>query len=224
MRYTNLFFDCDGTILDFDRGERNAFLLLAKTLRFDGEATYPLYHQVNIACWKELEQGRIRMDALGRERFSRFLPLVGITASPCQVEGLFLTFLSRQGIVYPGVKETLIALKEQGHKLYIASNGFKRIQEGRFAASGMTPYFDGIFISEEMGWPKPDKRFFDKMLTLSGITDRHACAIIGDSLTSDIQGGINAGIHTIWYNPRGEEEKGNKAEHTITKLSHLLSL
>lgn len=225
MNYPYLFFDLDDTLFDFEASEKAAFANLADELGFDASRFYGLYHQVNLGCWKEMERGKLTMAEIGEERFRRFLPLIGKENSPTSVNERFLDFLSTEGIVYPGVRELLGGLRERGHKLYVASNGIARVQNGRFDASGMRDEFDGIFNSEEIGYPKPDKRFFEAMFRSLSITDKSQCAMIGDSLTSDMLGGRNAGIHTIWYNPKNEknlaETKPDEEIRSLTELLHL---
>lgn len=221
MEYLNVFFDLDDTLFDFEQSERNAYARLARDLGIDGKETYALYARTNLACWKEMEKGLIRMDEIGVTRFSRFLTKLGRSDAPEDVNERFLTYLSREGIVYDGVREVLRTLRKRGKKLYVVSNGIARVQDGRLEKSGMRPYFDDIFVSERIGYPKPDKRFFDAVFAKLGITDRTSSVIIGDSLTSDMQGGRNAGIHAIWYNRKGEAPSP-LADEEIASLDELL--
>ena len=201
MRYPYLFLDCDGTLFDFDQSERNAIKFLSGQIGFDYEKGMPIYHQVNAQCWAELEQGLMDQEQLRVERFRRFLPVVGCKAEPEKANEIYGDALAKEGIPYPFTKPLLTRLRALGHKLYITTNGIPATQWGRYHASGIIPYVDDIFISGELGYSKPDPRYFEVVLAKLGNPDRSLCAIVGDSLTSDIQGGRNAHIHTIWYNP-----------------------
>jgi 2-haloacid dehalogenase len=81
------------------------------------------------------------------------------------------------------------------------------------------------FISEEMGCAKPEKRFFDLVAAAIPDFDPASAIVIGDSLSSDIQGGINAGLDTCWYNPHGKPAPPNmNITHTVTDLKDILPI
>ncbi|MFA7167976.1 MAG: YjjG family noncanonical pyrimidine nucleotidase [Sphaerochaetaceae bacterium] len=224
LMYTYLFFDCDNTLLDFDQGERNAFSILCKELDID-PGSYPLYHTLNSECWKEFERGELGQLELRMERFRRFLPSTGTTASAQEASNLFLSALSTEGIPYPETKPMLTELRRRGYRLYLASNGIAFVQQGRYKACNLLSYVDGAFVSEEIGYQKPDPRFFDAVCKHEGITDKKQCVMIGDSLTSDIKGGKAAGIDTIWYRREGAtKDDVIVPDRTITRLTELLEL
>ena len=106
------------------------------------------------------------------------------------------------GILYDGALELCERLISKGIKLYAVTNGTAHIQANRMAVSGLDKVFIKTFVSEEVGCQKPDKEYFDKVFEIIGLEDRTRAVMVGDSLTSDIQGGINGGVDTIWYNPK----------------------
>lgn len=222
--YTYLLFDCDNTLLDFDQGELLAFQALCQDFGIDA-GSYPLYHTLNQQCWKELEQGKLDQQELRAERFRRFLPLVGCAVSPQAASDRFLQELSRQGIPYPQTKPLLTELRKRGYVLYLASNGIAFVQRGRYQACDLLSYLDGAFVSEDLGFQKPDRRFFDEMLRRIGSPDRKSCLMIGDSLSSDIAGGNAAGIDTVWLNQEGETiPKVQRPTYVIKNLTEVLAL
>jgi FMN phosphatase YigB (HAD superfamily) len=109
--------------------------------------------------------------------------------------------------------------------LYITTNGFAQVQRGRLARCGLLPYMSGIFISEEIGFHKPHRYFFDAVFTSLGDTQREEVLVVGDSLSADIAGGFNAGLDTCWYNPKGESGKeGPRPTYEISSLTELLAI
>lgn len=116
-------------------------------------------------------------------------------------------FLAQQGQIFSGAIELLDTLTERGYELYAATNGITYIQTGRLEQSGIAPFFKEIFISEQFHTQKPDAAFYEKIGNRIPNFDKHHALMIGDSLTADIQGGNNAGIDTIWYNPHHLENK-----------------
>ena len=110
-------------------------------------------------------------------------------------------YLAQQGQVFSGAMELLDSLIDRGYELYAATNGITAIQTGRLAQSGLAPYFNQIFISEQLKTQKPDGLFYEKIGQQIDGYSKEKTLMIGDSLTADIQGGNNAGIDTIWYNP-----------------------
>lgn len=200
IRY--VLFDLDDTILDFLKSEEEA---LAKTLlQFDIEPTEEVvlaYSRINKAQWKMLERGETTREALKVRRFSLLFEELGLD---CDAEVARVSYeenLSHTCYFVPDALWLLDALYGK-YKLYIVSNGITAVQTGRIAASGIAKYFEKIFLSEDIGVVKPQKEFFDACFAEIPDFDPTEAIIIGDSLSSDIQGGINAGIKTCWFNYR----------------------
>ncbi|WP_347103638.1 YjjG family noncanonical pyrimidine nucleotidase [Streptococcus thermophilus] len=205
MTYTHLLFDLDHTLLDFDRAEDLALTFL---LEEAGVASQEIkvykdhYIPMNRAMWEDLNHGLITKPELLRTRFSRLFEHFGKEVDGSFLAGRYQHFLSQQGQELPQAHAFLADVKDRGHKIYAATNGVGFIQHFRLQASSILPFFDYIFISDEVGAHKPSTDFFVKIT--NQVHDFHPSSafIIGDSLTADIQGGNNAGIDSVWFNPR----------------------
>lgn len=200
-----IFLDLDETVLDFKRAEDHS---LRKTLTdLDvpvNDEIVALYSAINDSCWKKLEKGEMTREQILSGRFSMLYESLGVERDPELTWSIYENNISNCGFLLDGAIELLKELSED-YELYGASNGTATIQDKRIEASGIAPYFKEIFISQRIGYNKPDKRFFDICFEKAGVSDLKECVMIGDSLTSDIKGGKNAGITTVWYNPKGKE-------------------
>ena len=201
-RYDVVLLDADETVYDFKRAERTA---VGKTLAAFGldvtDEVIALYSEGNLWCWKALERGEISREELKPLRFKMLFDRLGAEAVDfCAVNDRYEHELSLCGFMLPGAMDFVRKLHEEcGVKIYMATNGLTVPQQGRFKRSGIAPYVDGIYISEQVGASKPAKAYFDYIFDDLGITDRTRVIILGDSLTSDMQGGRNAGITTCCY-------------------------
>lgn len=224
-RYEILLMDADGTLLDFDRAEREAFLqLLVRYGLPPEEALVEEYHQINKECWEALENGEISREEVLTGRFKRFFSLHDCPVDVREAEEFYRVRLGQGFFLLDGAIEILTYLKKR-YELYIVTNGVAETQHLRLRESGLEPFFRDIFISEEVGSQKPQKEFFDACLRRIPYGDPEKMLIIGDSLTSDIRGGINAGIDTCWYNPRREvNSKGIRPLYEIEDLAQLRTL
>lgn len=205
MKYPIVFIDADDTLLDFPAGEAVAFTKSMHDLGVDsGAESFSIYKQENAVIWKEHEKGLISIDQLKTKRFARFFARMGINASASDAGRLFLEYLGESDHLLPGAVELLEALQEMGASLYLATNGYPEVQRSRLELTGIGKYFSGLGISGEMGFKKPDNRFFDALHRIASTRGRHReILMVGDSLSSDIAGGINAGLDTCWFNPGG---------------------
>ncbi len=196
-----LFLDLDDTILDFQKAERIA---LDKTFRaFDlapEESVIARYIQINLEHWHRLERKELTRDQVVVGRFAQLFDEYGIEADPAAAADAYENNLSIGHYFLPRAEEALKSLSEK-YKLYMASNGTAKVQAGRLKSANISHYFERIFISQELGANKPDKAYFHRCAAQIPGYDREKAMIVGDSLTSDIQGGINAGIKTVWVNP-----------------------
>lgn len=201
----NVFLDMDGTLLDFHKSEAVA---LGKVLGDFGIVATPekidLYSRINLAQWKRLERGEISREQVLVGRFEIFFGQLGENADALRARKLYENYLSQGHYFIDGAQELLETLFGK-YKLFIATNGTKKVQLSRIKDSGIARYFGGIFISEDLGYNKPDRMFFEKCFELIGNVDPDETVIVGDSLSSDILGGNNAGIKTLWYNPMHEK-------------------
>ena len=202
MTYKFLLFDLDHTLLDFDNAEDVALTQLLKEEGVaDIQAYKDYYVPMNKALWKDLEEKKITKHELVNTRFSKLFSRFGIIKDGSYLAERYQFFLAQQGQIFSGAIELLDTLTECGYELYAATNGITAIQTGRLAQSGLAPYFNQIFISEQLKTQKPDALFYEKIGQQIDGYSKEKTLMIGDSLTADIQGGNNAGIDTIWYNP-----------------------
>lgn len=222
-KYYCVLFDADNTLLDFDAAESKA---LAETLTKYGiepdAATVQTYRSINSALWAQLEKGQIRREKLVNERFTRFLKAINASGNGAEMNRYYLDRLAAHPDIMGGnVLEVLRELAEVA-TLAIVTNGFERVQSRRIAESGIADYIEDVFISEKHDSEKPSRRLFDAAMRSLGIENRARVLMVGDSLTSDIQGGINAGIDTCWLNPTRAENTGRvHPDYEITALEEL---
>ena len=220
MAYRIALFDADNTLLDFTRAEHEALCsCLARRGIPYSEKTLQLYSSINDGHWKCLERGETTRERLKVERFTDFFHAIGHDGDPSIMAHDYETTLSRQTFLLDGALELIKDLYGKC-RLFIVTNGLISVQKSRFGSCALSPYFEKCFISEEMGCTKPEKIFFERVAeNISGFLPSEAI-VIGDSLSSDIQGGINAGLDTCWYNPN---RKTPPPDMAITHCVHSLS-
>lgn len=196
-----LFLDLDDTILDFHKAERIA---LAKTLESFGVApedeVLARYHVINLQHWERLETGELTRDQVQEGRFRVLFQELGRTVDPVQVTRTYERNLGIGHYFLPGAEEAVQSLHKK-YRLFLASNGTASVQHSRLTSAGLYPYFAEVFISQELGYNKPAKEFFDACFSKIPDFDPQKAIMVGDSLTSDILGGKNAGLRTCWVNP-----------------------
>lgn len=222
MAYRIALFDADNTLLDFTRAEHDALCacLAARGLPHDDD-TVSVYSAINDGHWKRLEKGLTTRDRLKTERFGDFFSTIGYNGDPAVMARDYESTLGQQTALLDGALELIQALHGKC-ELYIVTNGITAVQKSRFGGCALSPYFDHCFISEEMGCAKPEKRFFDLVAAAIPGFDPADAIVIGDSLSSDIQGGINAGLDTCWFNPRKKSAPPDmKITHIIDSLSEI---
>lgn len=225
MAYRFALFDADNTLLDFSRAERTAvsLCLSARGLPAD-DATTSLYATINDGHWKRLEQGLTTRDRLKSERFADLFSQLGYTGDPNIMAADYEATLARQCFLIDGALELIQALHGKC-RLFIVTNGTASVQKSRFGSCPLAPYFEASFISEEMECHKPEKIFFDRVASAIPNFDPRQAIVIGDSLTSDIQGGINAGMDTCWFNPQHKSAPvGMQITYTVSALREILPI
>ncbi|MGG4039266.1 YjjG family noncanonical pyrimidine nucleotidase [Heyndrickxia ginsengihumi] len=199
--YRALLFDVDDTLLDFGAAEKLALRLLFEdqklTLTPEIEAHYKI---INQGLWRDLEEGKIDRDALGNIRFSLLFKEYGQEVDGTLLEKKYRSFLAEGHELVNGAF-SLISDLQHTHDLYVVTNGISSMQHKRLRATGLHPLFKGIFVSEDTGFQKPQKEFFDYVFARIPNVSVEQVLIIGDSLSSDIKGGQLAGIDTCWFNP-----------------------
>ena len=204
-KYDWLFFDADGTLFDFEKAQQQALENTFRHLRLNFKHSYhKSYHEININLWQRFERGEIAQSKIPGQRFHNFFEENNILADAAQASAVYLDYLSREHILIDGA-ENLIKNLAMEYSLILITNGLKNVQRPRFLNSVITPYFDEIIISEEVGAAKPDKRIFDITFQKIGKPQKDRVLIIGDNLGSDILGGKKYGIDTCWYNPTAQK-------------------
>ena len=193
-------FDLDETLFDFKSDERAALkrTLLSLGIKTD-DAVLSLYSRINLEQWKRLEKREITRDQVKFNRYKLFFEALGVNSDPNLANELYEGKLSEQGRLLPGAKQTLERLYGS-FRLFIVSNGTEQVQRGRLKNTGTEIFFEKAFFSEQIGFEKPDIRFFDACFSSIPDFDRKSTVIVGDSLSSDIVGGRMAGITTLWIN------------------------
>lgn len=220
MKY--LFFDLDDTLLDFHKAEAWA---LRQALRRSGveptDAIAARYSEINQSQWELLEEQKITRQQVLVRRFQLLFQELGVNASCEKTQKCYENMLAKGHDFMPGAQELLETLKGK-YEMYLVSNGTAMVQDARLRDSGMEQYFKGIFISERVGVDKPQEEFFDRSFAAIPVFDPGQAMIIGDSLTSDIRGGNNAGIQTCWYNPKHKPRRADI--HVDYEISELMTL
>lgn len=204
MRYDTILFDADGTLFDFLRCEDSA--IRATFADFQIEPTDALvksYSAINDSLWKMLERGEIEKSVLLYRRFELFCDKHGFVCDAKAMAKKYMQELSEQVYFLDGAKELCASLSGKV-RMYIVTNGVEFIQKNRYKKSGLGEYFDGMFISGEIGYEKPSAKYFDIVSEKISDFSKKNTLIVGDSLTSDIRGGINYGLDTCWYEPSGK--------------------
>ncbi len=221
----HIFLDLDDTLLDFRRAESEAIKRTFEKIGIEPcDDNIALYSRINRSCWEKLESGILTRDEVLHTRFDILFSVLGATGNAHDTQRIYEHELSLGAYYLDGAEALLEELYGKYH-LYLATNGIIAVQSRRIADSGIAKYFDDIFVSEKIGYNKPDKRFFDLCFSrIDGFKNDEA-VIVGDSLTSDIRGGINAGIRTVLYNPRHKKnETGIDPDHEIHSLGELPTL
>lgn len=222
MRKPILLFDLDNTILDFNSGEHAA---LSGALRHFGieptEEILSVYHEINIKYWEMLERGELSRKQVLEGRFDELFERYDIDCTGEKIQSVYEKYLGAQHEFVPGARELLELLYEK-NDLYIVSNGCSGIQAPRIAGAGLEKYFKAFFVSEDIGYDKPDMRFFEYCIAHIPDFSHGRAVIIGDSLTSDIKGGKNAEITTCWFDPEKKSAPvRDKPDYVIYGLDEL---
>jgi len=221
-----LFLDLDDTILDFHKAERIA---IRKTLLdFGVEPTEEIlarYHVINKWHWEQLELGKLTRKQVQEERFHVLFSKLGREVDGEKIAKTYMENLAIGHYFLPGAEEAVIELHKK-YRLFLASNGNASVQKGRMTSANLYRFFEQVFVSQEVGFDKPSKAYFDACFARIPGFDPGRAIMVGDSLTSDIRGGINAGLRTVWVNPDHKENhtdiRPDYEIGSITQLARLL--
>ena len=223
MKKKFLLFDVDRTLLDFDRSEAEA---MKNTLRHFGlpvtDEICNRYPAINEMLWEEFEKGTIEKATILYRRFDILFSEFGISFDSKKFDAYYRTDLSKHAFLIDGAKELLLSLKSKKYQIYYVTNGTAGVQYPRLKNSGLDSLADGIFLSEEIGYQKPEKAFFDAVFPKIPDFTLEEAIIIGDSLSSDMKGGENVGLDTMWYNPKKVPNRLNlPVTYEVTDFSQI---
>lgn len=224
-KYQTLLFDVDDTLLDFGAAEREALRLLFK------EQNIPLppeieanYRRINQDLWKSFEEGKLIREEVLNTRFSILFKAYNREVDGVLLEKSYRSYLEEGSQLVNGALELITDLQDQ-YDLYIVTNGVSKTQYKRLRASGLSPLFKDIFVSEDTGSQKPMKEYFDYVFARIAKFEANQALIIGDSLSADIKGGQLAGLDTCWYNPEMKPNNTNIIPtYEIQKLEELYGI
>lgn len=223
MKYTTLLIDLDDTLLDFGASERAAITQIMRAYGIEEvQKNYSFYEQLNKRKWQELEKGKITREELKATRFCEYFEAMGVKGDGVRANAEYMTYLSQTSIPMENAVETCKRLKEKGCKIYIITNGSKSVQDGRLKESPLSQYFDGVFVSEEIGYSKPQKEYFDYVLSRIDEKDKSKLLVVGDSLSSDIKGAEAAGLDSCWVNKGIRSE--STADYQIANIGEIFSV
>ena len=219
-------FDLDDTLLDFKKAEAAA---ITKTFQHVGipvsDELIKRYSQINDMQWRRLEKGELTREQVLVVRFDILFEELGLKIPSEMVQATYEYLLGVGHYFIDGAEELLESLYGR-YKLYIVSNGTANVQERRIKSAGIGKYFENIFVSEYIGAAKPKKEFFDACFAQIPDFDKDEAIIVGDRLSSDILGGINAGVRTCWFNPKNcspnYEIPADFEIHSLAELPGLL--
>jgi len=224
-RFQTLLFDADNTLFDFTACEKEALIQAFKKYDYKlNEEVFKIYERINLGLWKLYELGKMDRNTVIYSRFGLLFKEIGIEDDGIAFEDDYQELLGMQHFFIRDASEVVESLYQK-FDLYIVTNGVTATQLRRLKDSKMEQYMKKIFVSEETGYQKPMKEYFDYCFDRIDHFDRSKTIIIGDSLSSDIKGGNNAGIATCWYNPFQQENKTDaKVDYEIRNLKELYSV
>lgn len=227
MKYQTIFFDADQTLLDFEDAEHQA---LDRTFDEYGlslnEETHLLYQKINRSLWDNFEKNLITKEDLLKARFAKLFESLSISGiDPIQFNKSYLYNLGFGCKTLPGAVELCKTLHQKGFRLYLLTNGVSQTQHRRLNGTELLPYFEDVFVSEETGFQKPLKGYFDYVFAHIENFDPKQTLMVGDSLSSDILGAYNAGLDSCWFNPNKKPApEFPPITYTITDLQQLIPI
>lgn len=223
-KYNYLIFDLDNTLLDFDNTEEQALSSLFREYKVPVTVdARKRYKEINSKLWASLERGEITREDIFNTRFSLFFNDFNMKVDGIKAEESYRNHLNNGYAIIENADVLLSQLKEKNYHIYAGTNGVGSTQRERLRGSQLLPYFDELFISEEIGYEKPDKNFFQTLFDTLAITNKESCLMIGDSLSSDILGAKNAEIDSVFYCP-DKTIQSSSATYTVNNLMAIYSL
>ena len=224
-RYKVILLDVENTLIDFDLDQRRAYFGAMKEININcTDEMYNDYSEINRRLWHKFDASEIKLSDLFIKRHMIFFEKYNLNVDANKFEEILSLEFQKTGTLIKGIKEILDILKKD-YKLIIITNGKKEQQYKRLENVCLLDYFFKIFISEEIGYSKPDIRFFDVVLESIPDIKKQEILIVGDSISSDILGGINVGIDTCWYNAKRKVKRLNiNPTYEISDMDSLLDI
>ena len=225
QKYDIVLVDADETLFDFKKAEHDALKMTLESLGVEfTEERFQIYSTINVSYWKKLEKGEVTREELKKMRYEDFFERIGVKGIDCvKINDTYLKNLSTCSSLIPGALDFIKKLSEYC-RIIIITNGLVVSQTGRFRKSGLAPYVDNMYISEEVGYQKPDKEYFDYVFEKENITDIKRVIVLGDSLTSDMLGGRNAGVDTCRYVRDGVYGYSELCDYVITDYDEFFDI
>lgn len=227
MKFKAILMDNDGTLMDFKRAEVNALESVLDMLGITQPDAFQVYNEINDRCWKDFEKGLITQEKLRIRRFRELMEHYGCDCGDTAVQNAaeaYVEALSRQRILLPGALDVVRRISQR-LPVVILTNGISSVQHSRIDYSELAPYLSGLLISTEVGAPKPAPDMYMKALEMLGGLNPEDVLMIGDSLSSDIRGAINAGIPACWYNPDGHSRPdGMNIDFEISRMEQMVDV
>lgn len=224
-KYNWLLFDVDNTLLDFDSAAKIAFHKTLEIFKIPARPQiYSIYKKVNHLVWTAYENKEISSEALRPKRFELFLKEINLPGQPAEMNETYLSLLIESSTLWRGAKDVLNQLSSQ-YQMAVITNGLKEVQRPRLALTQIDHFFQTIIVSDEIGVAKPQAGFFDYAFQQIKSSSKNKVLVIGDSLNSDIKGGINYGLDTCWFNPMGKDNtSGLQPTYEIRTLRELMEV
>lgn len=219
-----VFIDIDDTLLDFTKCANDA--IKSACNKFGVPYTTTLvdtFHPINLDLWHRLEKKEVTKEKLFDTRFQIVFDKLGIKADGIAFETAFRENFHESAILVDGARDLLEYLRSK-YKVYVASNASMHQQTNRMKRAELDGYIDGYFVSEEIGFPKPQKEFFDACFKALPDVKPQDVVMIGDSLSADIKGACEHGLKTIWYNHRNEPTADVKCDYIVSRLSEVKNI
>jgi YjjG family noncanonical pyrimidine nucleotidase len=222
-KYDVFLFDADDTLYDFDKSEETALKRAFGEYGFlYNENALEIYRFFNVQCWDLYERGDISKDELQILRFEKLFKLLNEKCDAAEFNRIFLAELGKGAFLVDGALEICREIVAKGKRIYIVTNGILATQESRINHSLIKDYISDFFVSERVGYKKPQTEYFEYVFKCASVNDKRKVLIIGDSLAADVAGGINAGIDSCWVNAAGAaNDTGFKPTYEIRNLREL---
>jgi len=206
----NVFFDLDHTLWDFEQNSRKMLNILyvefglGQILRRTAMDFVNAFEAELPKLWDAYNKGTLDKQTLRAVRFPRIFKALGAAESsvPLGLEQAYFTRCPQQGIVFPGVHEALARLKQKGLRLHVLTNGFLESQRSKLVASRIDSFFETLTTSECAKARKPSPEMFYFALARAN-AEASTSLMVGDNLSTDIEGGRAVGMETLFFCPHG---------------------